>query len=53
MLFGQFYMHMGSKKTWYGVPRDVDVASDVYGSSSSKTTPLPRPLTSADLTGLL
>ncbi|GKC88072.1 hypothetical protein Tco_1148721, partial [Tanacetum coccineum] len=42
-----------SKKTWYGVPRDVDVASDVYGSSSSKSTPLPRPLTSADLTGLL
>ncbi|GJX74766.1 hypothetical protein Tco_0313361, partial [Tanacetum coccineum] len=29
-----------SKKTWYSVPRDVDAASDVYGSSSSKSIPL-------------
>ncbi|GJT62004.1 hypothetical protein Tco_1005537 [Tanacetum coccineum] len=31
----------GSKKTWYSVPRDVDAESDVYGSSSSKSIPLP------------
>ncbi|GJW08899.1 hypothetical protein Tco_1571322 [Tanacetum coccineum] len=42
-----------SKKTWYGVPRDVDVASGVYGSSSGKSTSLPKPSTSADLTRLL
>ncbi|GKB10082.1 hypothetical protein Tco_0844005 [Tanacetum coccineum] len=25
-VFGKFYMHMGAGKTWYGVPRDADVA---------------------------